>query len=98
MDGQEAALVAGRSPATEGDAWGREPPERWGRLSRGEEHEIVESLPGAWTDFYAEFAAAIRGDGSLPVTAAEAVETARVLDAAAVSAATGEVVRLERTG
>src|SRR3954466_5505472 len=33
MDGQEAALLAGRTPATE--RWGAEPEERWGRLSRG---------------------------------------------------------------
>ena len=37
MDGQEPALIAGRTPATEGDAWGTEPPERWGRLQRGDD-------------------------------------------------------------
>jgi predicted dehydrogenase len=95
LDGQEAALVAGRSPATEGADWGREPAETWGRLVRGEEHQLIETLPGAWDDFYAEFAGAVRGEGPAPVTAAEAVETARVLDAAAASAAGGEVIWLE---
>jgi predicted dehydrogenase len=92
LDGQEAALVAGRSPATEGADWGREPAETWGRLVRGDEHELIETLPGAWDDFYAEFAGAVRGDGPLPVTALEAIETARVLDAAAASATGGELV------
>ena len=95
LDGQEAALVAVCSPATEGADWGREPAETWGRLVRGEEHELIETLPGAWDDFYAEFAGAVRGEGPAPVTAAEAVETARVLDAAAASAAGGEVIWLE---
>jgi predicted dehydrogenase len=95
MDGQEAALVAGHSPATEGKDWGREPRERWGELIRGDERDLVETIPGAWNDFYTEFAAAVRGEGPLPVTAAEAVETLRVLDAAAASAATGDVVHLE---
>ena len=34
MDGQEARLVSGQSPATESD-WGIEPSERWGRVYRG---------------------------------------------------------------
>ena len=35
MDGQEDALVAGRTPSSEGDDWGREPPTAWGTLHRG---------------------------------------------------------------
>ncbi len=94
MDGQEAALKARRSPADEGDAWGVEPEERWGRFSRGDDGEQVPTLPGAWQTFYPAFAAAVRGRGPVPVDPRDAVATATVLDAARRSATTGEVVRL----
>jgi predicted dehydrogenase len=95
MDGQEAALLAGRSPATEGSRWGQEPPARWGRIHRRDRMEVVETLPGAWPDFYAQFAAAVRGRGDVPVSPYEAVATARVLDAARNSASNGETVILD---
>src|SRR3954467_4309937 len=86
MDGQEAALLAGRTPATEGVDWGAEPEERWGRFSRGDGSEPVPSMQGAWDTFYPAFAAAVRGDGDVPVPARDAVATATVLDAARRSA------------
>jgi predicted dehydrogenase len=95
MDGQEAALVGGQSPATLGDKWGVEPEWRWGSIRRGNDAvEIVPSLPGAWHTFYPAFAAAIRGERSVPVPAADALRTAIVLDAARQSATTGELVTL----
>ncbi|WP_448627232.1 Gfo/Idh/MocA family protein [Geodermatophilus sp. URMC 64] len=94
MDSQEAALIAGRTPATEGRDWGAEPEARWGRFSRGDGGETVPTVPGAWNTFYPAFAAAVRGDGDLPVTGRDAVATATVLDAARRSAAEGGVVRL----
>ena len=92
MDGQEDALVAGRSPA--GPAWGQEPAQRWGRLRRGDAGEVVPSERGAWDTFYPAFAAAVRGEGPVPVDPRDAVATATVLDAARRSATTGEVVPL----
>ena len=94
MDGQEPALKAGRTPATEGAAWGVEPEERWGRLSRGDDGEPVPTLPGAWHGFYPAFAAAVRGLGPVPVSPRDAVATATVLDAARRSATAGEIVHL----
>jgi predicted dehydrogenase len=94
MDGQEAALLAGRTPATEGADWGAEPESRWGRLSRGDESESVPTLNGAWDTYYPAFAAAVRGDGDVPVPARDAVATATVLDAARRSATDGGVVTL----
>jgi predicted dehydrogenase len=94
MDGQEAALLAGRTPATEGAAWGAEPEERWGRFSRGDGGELVPTVPGAWQTYYPAFAAAVRGQGVVPVPARDAVATATVLDAARRSATDGGVVRL----
>ncbi|MET0420495.1 MAG: Gfo/Idh/MocA family oxidoreductase [Acidimicrobiia bacterium] len=95
MDGQEAALIAGESPRSLGDAWGVEPEERWGELRRGTEPvEVVPTLPGAWGAFYPAFANAVRGTAPVPVVATDAVETARVLDAARRSATEGAVVEL----
>jgi predicted dehydrogenase len=93
MDGQEAALVAGATPAS-GSDWGVEPRDRWGHLARGEHIEIVPSLAGAWDTFYPAFAAAVRGEQPEPVPPQDAVSTAVVLDAARRSASSGEAVHL----
>jgi predicted dehydrogenase len=92
MDGQEDALVAGRRPG--GADWGAEPPERWGRLSRGDDGETVPTERGRWDTFYPAFAAAVRGLGPVPVDPRDAVATATVLDAARRSATEGVVVEL----
>ena len=95
MDGQEAALLAGQTPATLGERWGAEPEERWGRLRRGDEGVVVPTERGRWDVFYPAFAAAVRGEGPVPVDPRDAVATARVLDAAVRSATEGVVIRLE---
>jgi predicted dehydrogenase len=81
-DGQEAALVAGRSPATEGDRWGVEPEEHWGWLRRGEVSERVPSERGRWDAFYPAFAAAAGGRGEVPVNPWDAVTALEVMEAA----------------
>jgi len=93
VDGQEAQLRGGTSPASAGGQWGVEPPERWGRLMRGDSTEPVPSARGAWDVFYPAFAAAVRGTRPVPVDPWDAVATAAVLDAARLSARTGHVVR-----
>ncbi len=94
VDGQEAALVAGRSPATEGAQWGAEPQEQWGWLRRGEISEQVPARPGRWDTFYPAFAAAVRGEGEVPVSPWDAVAALEVIDAARSSAATRRVVEV----
>ncbi len=95
MDGQEAALVAGQTPAALGDRWGLEPEERWGRRTRGDgPGDPVPAERGRWDTFYPAFAAAVRGEGLVPVDPRDAVATATVLDAARRSATEGVVVRL----
>ncbi|QKW11002.1 Gfo/Idh/MocA family oxidoreductase [Streptomyces sp. NA04227] len=94
VDGQEDLLVAGASPASEGERWGIEPERRWGRVLRGDHAEPAPSARGEWDLFYPAFAAAVRGTRPLPVDPWDAVTTATVLDAARTSATTGEVVRL----
>ncbi len=93
-DGQAEALMAGRSPATDGDAWGSEPPERWGRLQRGETSEPVPSERGRWDTYYPAFAAAVRGEGPVPVEPRDAVASLTVIDAIRASASEGRAVEL----
>jgi predicted dehydrogenase len=92
VDGQEAQLLSGASPAPAAERWGAEPPERWGHLRRGDTAEPVPSARGAWDLFYPAFAAAVRGTQPVPVDPWDAVATATVLDAARTSAHTAEVI------
>jgi predicted dehydrogenase len=94
LDGQEAALKAGKSPADLGDRWGAEAEQAWGRLYRGATGAPVPSERGAWNTYYPAFAAAVRGEGGVPVDPWDAVRALDVLDAARISATTGETVDL----
>ena len=93
-DSQEDVLRAGLTPASEGDAWGTEPVESWGHVHRGEERTVVPTERGRWDTFYPAFAAAVRGEGAVPVDPREALAVLHVLDAAAESATTGRIVTL----
>jgi predicted dehydrogenase len=95
VDGQEQALIDGRTPATDGDAWGAEPEDRWGFVQRGAERATVPSERGRWDTYYPAFARAVRGEGPLPVDPWDSVRALEVLDAARVSATTGDVVLLQ---
>ena len=92
MDGQEPALIEGRSPASE--EWFHEPEERWGRLFRGETSEPVRSERGRWDTFYPAFATAVRGEGPVPVDPHDAIASLTVIDAIRESAAQGRCVEL----
>lgn len=96
-DSQESALVAGRTPASEGDQWGVEPDGRWGRIHRGNEDDPGQpyrSERGRWDMFYSAYAAAVKGECDVPVQPRDAVVALEVLDAARVSAAERRVVEL----
>ncbi|GIF52288.1 putative dehydrogenase [Asanoa ferruginea] len=94
VDGQEADLIAGRTPATEGDRWGTEPQARWGNLYRGGPAEPVPTERGRWDTYYPAFAAAVRGEAPLPVDPWDVLRNIEVLDAARTSATTGTTIRL----
>ena len=94
LDCQEALLKAGRTPASLGERWGVEPEHTWGRLYRGATGAPVRSERGHWDSFYPAFAAALRGEGPLPVDPWDSVRAMDVLDAARMSATTGETVDL----
>ncbi|KIZ18771.1 Gfo/Idh/MocA family oxidoreductase [Streptomyces natalensis] len=94
LDPQEAALREGLRPGTEGAAWGVEPESRWGRLGAGASPqsggaEPVPTLPGDYPAYYAAIVRALREGGDPPVTALEAAETLRVLEAAVRCASPG---------
>jgi scyllo-inositol 2-dehydrogenase (NADP+) len=89
LDPQEEQLKAGLLPGASG--WGAEPPARHGRLSQG---GSVPTAPGCYERFYGELAAAIAGQGPVPVTAESAAEVIRVIEAAQRSASEGRRVTL----
>jgi predicted dehydrogenase len=97
-DGQTARLTAGRTPESEGAAWGTIPESRWGSIHRGGVAVPVPSQQGDWSAFYTGFARAVRGDGPPPVDPWDAVAGLEVLDAARTSAATRQVVEPGTTG
>nr|BFE63266.1 Gfo/Idh/MocA family oxidoreductase [Dactylosporangium thailandense] len=93
LDVQEDALRAGRLPTEPG--WGQEEPGAFGVLTDydGVDH-TVPTDPGAYQDFYAGFAAALRDGAPAPVDVHDAIAALKVLEAARRSADTGEVVKL----
>ena len=91
-DSQEAALLAGETPATLGDKWGVEPAESHGTLYRGMTSAPHPTERGRWDTFYPAFAGAVRGRNAPPVAMRDAVASATVLDAARLSATRGVVV------
>jgi predicted dehydrogenase len=93
LDPQEEQLVKGIVPGDAG--YGMEPPERWGRLVRGDESEPVRTERGDYPSFYSGVAAAIRGESPPPVDAADAIATLEVLEAARTSAEARLVVPMD---
>lgn len=92
-DVQFAALLEGRTPAQDRDAWGYEREERWGVLATAAGRRAVPSEQGDYTRLYDEFARAVRDGSSGPVPAAEGVEVVAIIDAARRSAAEGRTVQ-----
>ena len=97
MDPQEEHLIAGVVPGDDG--YGVEAPARHGELTRfadGRLHtETVPTTRGAYERYYAGVRAAIETGAPLPVTAAEARDTIRVIEAAVRSSAEGVRVTLD---
>ena len=99
MDGQIAAMLAGARPGDPG--FGAEDPARYGTLtttlgttdpggmaSTGR----LASVPGDYAAFYRGMAAAVRGEGPVPVPPEQAREVVRVIECAMTSSQEGRVV------
>ncbi len=92
LDVQEEALRGGARPPD--PAWGEEPSERWGRLGAADEMAPVRTERGAWPEYYARIAAALRDGTPPPVDPADAVAALGIIEAARRSAREGAVVDL----
>jgi scyllo-inositol 2-dehydrogenase (NADP+) len=100
IDGQIAALLRGGRPGDPG--WGEEPPDRHGTLTT----ELgglaatarLASLPGDYGAFYREMAAAVRGEGPVPVPPEQARDVIRVIECAVRSSREGRVVQWDPSG
>ena len=84
LDGQEAAQRSGTAL----------PPEPDGQLWDDSGSLAVPSRQGDWAAFYRAFAAAVAGEGPVPVPAGDGVAVLQVLEAARRSATAGVVVDL----
>ncbi|MEZ0164492.1 Gfo/Idh/MocA family protein [Kineococcus sp. LSe6-4] len=91
-DRQADVLMAGGTPADPG--WGEVPQASWPILHRGASSTRIPAERADWRDFYTAFAAAVTDGLPVPVDPADSVAGLVVLEAAARSATTGEVVRL----
>ena len=94
MDPQIAAMLAGGQPGDPG--WGTEPPDRYGTLTT-ELGGLVStgrlaSVPGSYEVFYRAMAAAVRGDGPVPVPPQQARDVIAVIECAMASSKEGRVV------
>lgn len=100
LDPQEDDLVAGVRPGDPG--WGEEQREHWGRLV-GEIGGLpvdgaIETVPGSYETFYSMMRDAIIASGPLPVDPSDSIACLRIIEAAAESARTGAVIRLDGAG
>lgn len=95
LDPQEQALKDGMRP--DHPDWGREPREKWGRLSTevgGVSIDgVIDMLPGAYEQFYAFLRVALVLGGPPPVDPYEAIDVLRVIEGAQESAKQGKVVK-----
>jgi scyllo-inositol 2-dehydrogenase (NADP+) len=92
LDVQERALSEGARP--DDPDWGREPPDRWGRLSTGDGERTVETERGAYPEFYRGIAASLRDGTPPPVDPNDSVMGLGIIEAAQESARTKDVVEV----
>ncbi|MDQ4046248.1 MAG: Gfo/Idh/MocA family oxidoreductase [Actinomycetota bacterium] len=78
LDGQEPALAAGVTPSDPG--YGVDAQESWGLLGVDGEATRVPAERGAYPQFYGQLAAALRGEGALPVDPAGPLGVLKVIE------------------
>jgi predicted dehydrogenase len=92
LDGQENALRGGSTPLDEG--WGVSPPESYGQIGTTETTTPVPTESGAYQEFYAGVARAVRGEAPPPVSLGDAVTGLEIIEAAMLSSRDHTVVAL----
>jgi scyllo-inositol 2-dehydrogenase (NADP+) len=78
LDSQEPDLAAGMSPLD--PSYGVEPQDSWGVLGVDGATVHVPAETGAYPRFYTALAAALRGEGALPVNPAQSLEVLRLIE------------------
>ncbi|MCY1229590.1 scyllo-inositol 2-dehydrogenase (NADP(+)) IolW [compost metagenome] len=78
LDGQEPALAAGITPSD--PAYGIDPQTHWGTLGVDGDLQPVPPEPGSYPMFYTRLAAALRGEGPLPVQPIESLEVLKIIE------------------
>jgi len=95
-DQQEDRLLRGEKPND--TDWCAEPEHEWGLLKTEKDGELIKCLipseKGNYLDFYEGVYQAIVNQQAEPVTAAEGVQTMKIIETAILSAQKGEVVDL----
>ncbi|OQS05486.1 hypothetical protein THRCLA_02390 [Thraustotheca clavata] len=82
-DGQETALRAGRTPATDGENWGKESEEMWGTLTIGNESPVaVPSIPGNYSAFYKGLADSIQNEAPRLVNPQDSAAAIQIIEKA----------------
>lgn len=89
-DLQEVQLKAGQTPGSPG--WGHDPDPLLFVAAEGEAPTEIGAPAGDWRGYYAAVRDAVRGDGALPVTPAQAATVMAVIEAGLQSAAEGRVI------
>ena len=92
LDGQEAALRSGGSPGDPG--WGADPEAAWGTLGTPGDSARVETMRGAYEDYYVGIRDALRIAMKPPVSIDDAIAALAVIEAAQLSARENRPVAL----
>lgn len=93
LDVQEQAFKEGRKP--EGEDWGKDPEERWGKLYLENETLPFPTLPGDYRIFYQNVADAIFRKDSLKVTLSQTITVLKLIEAAFRSSEEGRKISRE---
>ncbi len=80
LDVQEAAFKEGEFP--EGDHWGAETPDRFGKVHFENGTEAYPTIPGDYRIYYNNIAEAIRGSSELLVTLNQAISVLKIIESA----------------
>ena len=94
-DVQEVQLKAGQTPGSPG--WGHDPDPLLLIAAEGEAPTEIATPAGDWRGYYTAVRDAVRGEGELPVTPAQATTQMAVIEAGIQSSAEGRVVSLSYT-
>jgi scyllo-inositol 2-dehydrogenase (NADP+) len=96
LDIQESKFKAGQRP--EGEDWGVEPKEKWGKVIRNDSEIPFSTENGDYRVFYKNIGNAILGKESLLVSIPQAVSVLKIIEAAFVSSAQGRTISREEAG